>query len=202
MMEIPPFPEIPTAVPTELSAPSAPTAVPTAPTVRTYLLLYQVPATAELLHVLLYVRTEKTAVRTYPLLFYQVRYCCSITRTYQKKYPGIRKKNPGGVIMLHPRKKRPMFLLYEVLLLYYYTGGDDNVTSPEKTAYVSVVRGATTVVLYVSLYVHTEKKTFLPKTCVPGPFGAENRYILKHSKTNHTPGFLRLASITSYLFLA
>ena len=42
---------------------------------------------------------------------------------------------------------------------------------------------------------------FLPKTGIPGHFCANNRYILKPS-VNHTPGALRLASLTSYLFLA
>ena len=42
---------------------------------------------------------------------------------------------------------------------------------------------------------------FLPKTGIPGHFGAKNRYISKPS-TNHTSGALRLASVTSYLILA
>ena len=42
---------------------------------------------------------------------------------------------------------------------------------------------------------------FLPTTGIPGHVGAKNRYILEAS-TNHTPGALRLASVTSYLFLA
>ena len=42
---------------------------------------------------------------------------------------------------------------------------------------------------------------FLPKTGIPSHFGAQNRYILKPS-TNHTPGALRLAGLTSYLFFA
>ena len=42
---------------------------------------------------------------------------------------------------------------------------------------------------------------FLPKTGIPGRFGAKNRSILKPSK-NHTPGALRLAGLTSYLFSA
>ena len=42
---------------------------------------------------------------------------------------------------------------------------------------------------------------YLPRTGIPGNFGAKIRYILKPS-TNHTPGALRLASLTSYLFLA
>ena len=41
---------------------------------------------------------------------------------------------------------------------------------------------------------------FLPKKGIPGYF-AKNRYILKPI-TNHTPGALRLASVTSHLFLA
>ena len=63
MMETSPFPGIPFAV---LTAPNAPTAVPSA--VRTYLLLlYQVPTTAEVLCVLLYV-LEKIPVdmKKYP----------------------------------------------------------------------------------------------------------------------------------------
>ena len=69
-------------VPTEPSsfAPTAPTAVRTAPTaVRTYLLLYQVPTAAEVLYVLLHVRTE--------------------TNTQ-----GYEKLSPGGM-MFHFRKK-------------------------------------------------------------------------------------------------
>ena len=42
---------------------------------------------------------------------------------------------------------------------------------------------------------------FLPKTGIPGHIGAKNKYILEPS-TDHTPGALRLASVTSYLFLA
>ena len=41
---------------------------------------------------------------------------------------------------------------------------------------------------------------FSPKQVIRGHFCAKNRYILKRS-TNHTPGALRLASVTSYLFL-
>ena len=44
-------------------------------------------------------------------------------------------------------------------------------------------------------------KGFLPKTGIPGHFGAKNRYVIKPS-TNHTPGALRLASLTSCLFSA
>ena len=44
-------------------------------------------------------------------------------------------------------------------------------------------------------------KGFLPKTGIPGHFGAKNRYVIKPS-TNHTPGALRLASLTSYLLSA
>ena len=47
----------------------------------------------------------------------------------------------------------------------------------------------------------TLKTGFLLKTGIPGHFGAKNRYVLKPS-TNHTPTALRLASLTSYLFLA
>ena len=62
-METPPFPGIPTDVPTQPThvptAPTSPTDVPTAPTAEhAYLLLYQVPTTAEVYYVLLYVRTE------------------------------------------------------------------------------------------------------------------------------------------------
>ena len=49
--------------------------------------------------------------------------------------------------------------------------------------------------------VHTKMGVF-PKTGTSYTwFGAKNSYILKPS-TNHTPGALRLASVTSYLFLA
>ena len=53
---------------------------------------------------------------------------------------------------------------------------------------------------------HSSRFTFfykwiLPKTGIPGHFGAKNSYILKPS-TNHTPGALRFASLTSYLFSA
>ena len=41
----------------------------------------------------------------------------------------------------------------------------------------------------------------MPKTGIPGHFGAKIRYILEPS-TNQTPGALRLATSTSYLFLA
>ena len=48
-------------------------------------------------------------------------------------------------------------------------------------------RGAYRVQLFIG---------FLPKTGVPGQFCAKKRYILKPS-TNHTPGAVRLASLTS-----
>ena len=48
---------------------------------------------------------------------------------------------------------------------------------------------------------HTKKKVFRPKTGIPGPFWTKNRQTLK-SSTDHTPGALRLASVTSYLILA
>ena len=50
-------------------------------------------------------------------------------------------------------------------------------------------------------YSGVKKWRVFAKTGIPGHFGAKNRYILKPS-TNHTPGALRLASVTSYLFLA
>ena len=40
----------------------------------------------------------------------------------------------------------------------------------------------------------------LPKSGISGHFGAKYRYILKPS-TSHAPGALRLASVTSHLFL-
>ena len=49
-------------------------------------------------------------------------------------------------------------------------------------------------------YYITPKYGFQPKPGKPCHFGAKKRYILK-SSTNHTPGALRLASLTSYLFL-
>ena len=44
-------------------------------------------------------------------------------------------------------------------------------------------------------------KWFLPKTGIPGHFCAKKKVVLKPS-THHTPGALRLASVTSYLFSA
>ena len=46
-----------------------------------------------------------------------------------------------------------------------------------------------------------KQKLFLPKTSFSGHFYAKTRYTPKR-RANHTPGALRLASVTSYLILA
>ena len=55
--------------------------------------------------------------------------------------------------------------------------------------------------VFACLHFNYKNVGVLPKTGIPGHFGAKNKYILKPS-TKHTPEALRLASLTWYLFQA
>ena len=82
-----------------------------------------------------------------------------------------------------------------------------NFITPRKSVYLGAGENWTFSVCTRD-YMHQGTRTFtlgfLPKTGIPGHFGAKpgtSKYILKPS-TNHTPGAQRLDSLTSYLFLA